>query len=308
MPPCNTATSVTVSSSAVALKDDSMNETKSLPKKRISNKHNADDDPVLKWMYIVLCYLCISMVGWILVAPASWLIPRSTWHRDVLLPLLERMGGFRVVPVVIITKFQEHTLVHFTHILPAAIWAGIIPFQLHPTWRHQHRQLHRILGYVFVATALSIATGIGIIVQRKLTYDHSFPDLPPQNPLTHAGSPPALAGLAFWFAGTALYAAHLARTKQYAQHKVWIVRHVATGIFVAIQRFICIPLGVAIVSLTHPPPDPVPSWLQRDVFGGAGTAAALTSILLGEYAIHRIKSKTSRLQLAPQAHLDRKKQ
>ena len=253
-------------------------------------------DPVLKWLYIALCYLCFNMVSWIMVTPASWLISRSTWHREVLIPWIRQNGGFRVVPEAVITKYQGHTLVQFTHIVPAAIWAAIVPFQLHPTWRHRHRKLHRILGYVFVITALPIAAGIGFIVQRKLTNTYDFPDdnLPPQNKLLDVGNPPGLALLALWFAGTALYAAHLARTKRYQEHKYWIIRHVAGGSFVALQRFLFIPLAIAVLRFTHPPPDPVPAWLQRDVFGGTGTSATLTTMILGEYAIYRMSSAAKR--------------
>ena len=259
-------------------------------------------DPVLKWLYIILCYLCISMVVWIMISPASWLLERSTWHQEVLLPFLRANGSFRAIPEAVVTKYQGHTLVQFTHIVPAAIWATIVPFQLHPTWRNRHRKLHRILGYIFIMMVLLIAIGIGIIVQRKLTNTYDFPNdnLPPQNKLLDVGYPPGLAVLALWFWGTAWYAVYLARRTthrykhHYHHHQRWIIRHVAAGIFVAVQRFFYIPLAMMVLRFTHPPPDPIPAWLQRDIFGGAGNAAALTTILLGEYAIHRLSLMTGK--------------
>lgn len=295
MPPCN----VELSPALLKEGNGSSQKRKVTPLDRTAQNHNIEThkphrvyDPVLKWLYLVLCYLCISMVFWILVSPASWLISRSAWHREVLIPFIRLKGGFRVIPEAVITKYQGHTLVHFTHIVPAAMWAAIVPWQLHPSWRHRHRKLHRILGYIFVMMVLPIAAGIGIIAQRKLTNAYDFPndDLPPQNKLLDVGYPPALAVLACWFAGTAFYAAYLARTKRYQRHQYWMIRHVATGIFVAVQRFLFIPVAIAVLRFTHPPPDPLPAWLQRDIFGGTGNCAVVTAILLGEYAVYRMAS------------------
>ena len=122
-----------------------------------SNSHNdtkerrtaeTSSDPVLKWMYVVTTYLCVGMVVQILVAPASWLLERSSWHQEVMMPFLRKKLFFRLVPEVILSKYQGHTLVQFTHVVPGAFWAGIIPFQLHSTWRKSHRKAHRFMGYL----------------------------------------------------------------------------------------------------------------------------------------------------------------
>lgn len=107
-----------------------------------------ESDPMLKWLFIVLAYLCVNMVVWIMVSPASWLIERSSFHREVILPFLRENGNFRVVPEVIVTKYKGHSLVQFTHMVPGALWAGMIPFQVHPTWRKNHRKAHRVMGYL----------------------------------------------------------------------------------------------------------------------------------------------------------------
>jgi len=261
-------------------------QEKTTPRK--ASTHYSKPDPVLQWMYVGLCYLCFCMCVWILVAPASWLISRSRWHQEVMLPFMRRMDSFRVTPEHVITKYQVHGIVHFTHIAPAAIWSAIAPFQLHPNWRDRHRTLHRLLGYLFLATALPIACGVLIIVDRKLTFGHSFPELPPQNLWTDSGYPPFLTLLACWFAGTVLYAIYLARHKRYMQHRIWMIRHIAGGIFVAVQRFVYIPLCILVLTMTHPPPKPISPWLQREIFGGTAVAAGLTAILLGEWAVYRI--------------------
>lgn len=95
----------------------------------VKSKH----DPILAVLHVVTTWLCISMVFWILILPASWMIDKSKFHRVTLRPFLEKLGSFRLLPSVLITKYQYHPAVHFTRLLPGAVWASIIPFQLHPT-------------------------------------------------------------------------------------------------------------------------------------------------------------------------------
>lgn len=204
-----------------------------------TSRDDDDDDQVLKGMYWVTCYLCASMFSWIMVTPASWLIGYSALHRDILLPLLVDMGVFFLVPTSIVTKYSDQPLIHLTHILPGALWVAIIPFQLHPTWRNSHRKLHRLLGYVFVAASLLIATGVFIILDRDLTYHHFFDQLPPVE--DDRGENLFLSALTLWFAGTGLQAVRMARARDFDRHQKWMLRHVAAGLWVAAQRMLIIP-------------------------------------------------------------------
>jgi len=265
--------------------------SESAPRFNQENQNADEHDPILKLMYIVTCYLCINMFSWIMFAPASWLIGRSSFHREVVLPFLASIGGFRVVPEEIVTKYQGHSLIHFTHIVPGAIWAAVIPFQLHQKWRMKHRKLHRIFGYLFLAASLLMAVGIFVIVQRELTFDHFFPDLPPSKVLILPN--PLLLSLALWFAGTAIHSVRMARAGRYKSHQKWVVRHVASGLWVAGQRFLAIPFCTSVTRLTHPAPDEFPRWLQRAIFAGTGIAAILSFLSLGELAVGRISNRTN---------------
>ena len=74
-----------------------------------------------------------------------------------------------------------------------------------------------------------------------------------------------------------------ARSKDFYSHKKYIYRHVASGLWVAIQRII--------IGLSGPKKD---SEHMRDFFSDAGTAGTILSVSLGELAIfleERIRKK-----------------
>lgn len=241
-------------------------------------------DPILKQLYAATVYLCYAMVFWIMIAPASWLISRSRFHREVIIPLLlDSNFFFLVAPDSIITKYQGHDMVHFFHLIPGAIWAALVPLQLHPTWRNQHRTLHRRLGYLFLACTLSMTAGIFIIFQRKLTYEQYFPDLEPH--WFHQVQTPFQGTVALWFVYTALQAVLLARAKKIQQHQKWMIRHVASGIWISMQRMVFFGLANVYFKLTF---QQTSSSFQRDYFAIAGDLSWLICVVLGEYAHKRM--------------------
>lgn len=242
-------------------------------------------DPIMKGVHIATACLSFSMVVWIMFVPASWLIGRSWFHREVVLPYLERQNFFFVAAATsTITKFQDHSLVHFTHLIPSAIWSGIVPFQLHPTWRNQNRKLHRVLGYLFFASCFPVTAGVFIILHRKLTYEHFFPDLEPNPLLVYQDY--FLGSIAIWFLITAIQAVRMARAKKILDHKKWMYRHVASGIWIAVQRIILYPIVIVYFKLTLGPNEKAGRWAQRETFSVTGTLAYWLTILLGEY-VHR---------------------
>ena len=245
------------------------------------------NDPILRSLYFLLVYLCIGMFIWIIFLPASWLVSRSQYHREVVLPFLDRIHFFWILPRVTVTKFQGHLLAEFTHILPGAAWVALIPFQLHPSMRRKYPKAHRWLGYLFVALSLSIAIGIFIMQYKRLTYDYFFPELPPR--IADTTQIPATWLVTSWFAWTGIHAVQLARAKQYTQHQVYMIRHVASGVWVSTQRMIIFPLVNLICYLVLPPPREISRWFQREAFGGTANLAMIMTALVGEYAIRRLQ-------------------
>jgi len=142
-----------------------------------------------------------------------------------------------------------------------------------------------------VLISLLMAFGVVVIINRKLTFHHNFPDVPHG---AHVVAEPILLGLAGWFVYTCMQAVRMARSGQYRLHQKWMIRHVASGLWVAAQRLIVFPIFTPIFDFLYPPPDAiVPRWLQREAFAGAGILGIILCFPAAEYAIQRISTHPS---------------
>lgn len=234
---------------------------------------------ILRGLYIATSCLCGLMVCWILIYPASWLVGRSSFHDK----LLEKTLGNndRVTSMDISLKYKGHSCVQLTHNLPSVIWAAAIPFQLHPALRKQYKRLHRITGYLFFSTSMLMMVGVVIIFQRGLLYEHSFTDLPPLK----FSSIPSVLAIGVWFLITAITAAVQARAKNFQSHQRFVIRHVASGIWVALQRAMLMTVstfkfGSAFTRLQ-----------QRALFSDAAFLSIAICLLSGEVAIYLLEAE-----------------
>lgn len=116
----------------------------------------------------------------------------------------------------------------FMHILPAGLWSVIAPIQLSPTFRSKHRTAHRRMGRLFIALSVSMSFGLVAIVKSGASK------------LDEITVPWAtlLLTLNAYFLAAALLAVYHARGKRMAKHRVWILRHVAMGYSVHLQRLL----------------------------------------------------------------------
>ncbi|CAM9951603.1 unnamed protein product [Ectocarpus sp. 12 AP-2014] len=114
----------------------------------------------------------------------------------------------------------------FMHILPAGLWSVIAPLQLNPSFRAKHRTAHRRLGRLFIFMSVSISLGLIPLVLN----------VAPKTPDSRGGSGALL--FAGYFLVTGLLAVHHARNKRFAHHRVWMLRHVAMGYSVHMQRLL----------------------------------------------------------------------
>ena len=236
----------------------------------------------LRALYIFTTFLCLLMVAWIGIFPSSWLMGRSDWHdRIINETLVNPYDGTSVSPRTV-TKYAGHGLVQFTHIVPGAIWAGAIPFQLHSTFRRQHRWAHKMTGYAFVICALLMAFGICVIFARDLTYHNDYDGIPPPDDLELLQMKISTTLLTAWFALTALLAVYNAGwAKDFKSHQKWIMRHIGSGLWIAVQRVILmIYQGAGLMS----------GPLQvRNLFGNAATGSVVVTVVLAEFAIRCLK-------------------
>lgn len=200
---------------------------------------------VLMALYIALCGLCVMMVSWILVMPGSWMLGNpfvperlSKFTEDLFRKNVDE--GKVPVPPSLVFKYKGHTLVQMLHILPAAIWSAIIPFQLHPDARKMYRGAHKVSGYIFAFMSVCIFLGIGVIDQRGLYYHLvDFPGIPHNEHESEFGLSHHVEFfkiVALWFFFTIVVAVYKATKRQYAAHQRFILRHIAAGIWVAVQR------------------------------------------------------------------------
>lgn len=176
------------------------------------------------------------MLIWILVLPSSafqetdFLIHKSELLKAARREMLKNENNF--LPRDLFAKYKGHNAVHFTHILPGALWAALVPIQLHPGIRKSNRTLHRISGYIFFLTSFLIVVGIFLIINRGLTFENYLDD----NTVKKRMITPSMILVACWFSLTAIIALLQARRKRFDLHQTWIIRHIAAGIWVSIQR------------------------------------------------------------------------
>ena len=129
-------------------------------------------------MYAAVVGLCIMMVFWVLFIPGSCAPFRAMLAEKV-------MAKQTIVPPSLIGKYAGHPMVCFTHVLPAAAWSALIPFQLHPASRSEFPRLHRIAGRVFLFLSALVLIGYALIQSRGLGFHrHDFPGLRPQQSIS----------------------------------------------------------------------------------------------------------------------------
>lgn len=241
---------------------------------------------LLKWVYIMTCGLCIFMIIWILVLPSSAFQDSNIFQQNsqFLHSAAKEMQKNRnnFLPRDLLTKYKGHTAVHLTHTLPGALWMSLIPFQLHPGIRKSHRTLHRITGYIFFLSTILITIGIFIIIQRDLVFEHYLDDKDANTKyITRLGILQIL-----WFSWSAGSALLQAKKKRFYCHQKWIIRHIAAGIWVAIQR-VLIAVSSPIISSFDIFIDNS-QLVQRHYFEKIGFSALVISFVIGEICIVKI--------------------
>lgn len=231
-----------------------------------------DKSPVLVAIYRFTTLLCIFIVLWILFLPGSAIYPYSAWHQRTV-PLIF-FQPHSVTPPDIITKYQQAPLVQALHIVPGAVWAILVPPQMHSQVRKYYRFGHKVGGYMLAVAAMLIGIGAGWIIHQGLFHENFFPDL---EPLSYSGAPGILL-LAIYFVGSMTCSIYMAAVRgDYHLHRKWMVRHIASGIWISLQR-------ILLSTLFNWPPFTRDQ--QRDIFPRVGILAIIITLSIGEWAIY----------------------
>lgn len=229
-----------------------------------------------KYLYVLACILSMFMFTVVMIFPSSWMMGHSNIHDTIVTKLMiDPYDGTQISPLTV-TKYTGHPAIQFSHILPAAFWSLSVPFQLHEGFRRSYRTIHTRMGYAFLATTFLMTYGIFLIFARKLSYiDHDYPTAPSVTWMESSISKLFQIIMACWFVFTSMMAVYKARKKEFISHKQYIYRHVASGLWVALQRIILMIAG--------PQKDPEQ---MRALFGYAAYVAVPISMLLGEMAVY----------------------
>ena len=190
------------------------------------------------------------------------------------------------IPPLLIQKFKGHSAVHWTHTFPSALWSAVIPFQIHRGFRNRNRRLHRIMGYAFMTSSAVMMVGVVSIYQRNLLFI-KFLDHVPSG--TFFVSEVGIVLMGAWFVLTAAMAVMEARRRRFPAHQYWIVRHIGSGIWVAVMRIL-----VILVKPIFDPPfhhGSITQMTQGRVFSYAGFLGMLVTVCTSEYAVRLLKAE-----------------
>jgi len=267
-----------------------------------------DGDSIIK---AVVTASALFMAVWVFVLPGSMWVGMLPERDSFMENTYVDVAGF-VAPSSLIYKYSRlGQTVGLTHALPGAIWAILAPCQLSSDVRNvAGGSLHKVLGRLMLTAAAVLMVGYSIIDSNQLYADHvDFSD--------HGGGlaaaadefnaqslggilPPFNIGglymLAAWFTFTGVQTfVTSAITRDIRAHRIWAMRHVAAGLWVAAQRplfaLVRILQGLALGANAASSPE-----LMADAFYYCGYVATLVYILTAEWAVQRnqvVKTSTS---------------
>lgn len=223
----------------------------------------------------VLRGLCLFMAAWVLVFPASW---RTGFDAAHAARLQSALTAPVPVPPDTLTKLTGDPVARFCHVLTSSAWSLLAAAQLDPTLRRRRPALHRRLGYAFFLSGLVVMVGY-LSMERSGKVDYG-----PHN----AWARPLLRTSAAWFVLTAGLALRSAVRRRFDDHRRWVLRHLSSGLWVAVQRLLVGPLfmplhfvGLADFSDTGPPGAKVTGFVAASVLAAALTLAACEVHLAG---------------------------
>jgi len=144
-------------------------------------------------------------------------------RRTLVLLWPAQFGGMQSNPAAgLNTGFAKHTALTLIHILPGALFLGLVPFQFAGSIRQKHLQLHRWMGRCLVVLGLII--GISALV---MSYKMNI-----GGPNETAAT--TLFAILFLICLVKAYI-HI-RRKEVARHREWMIRMYGVGLGVATTR------------------------------------------------------------------------
>uniref|UniRef100_A0A7S3PVE7 Uncharacterized protein n=1 Tax=Chaetoceros debilis TaxID=122233 RepID=A0A7S3PVE7_9STRA len=249
----------------------------------------------LRIIYAFTAFLSLFMLMWILVLPATVFL--DTEKKDTIWNRIHQKAGFNILnsspfmPPRILSKYDRQTLVQFTHQIPGAVWVACIPLQFHPSIRRTYLNFHRYVGRLFVTSSFVCMMGAVVIHMKKLSTENFLEGveiimlpLPFLN-ISVISFWECMTGA--WFIYTVSESISYVRRKEIQNHQIWIVRHVASGLWVAVQRLLMGPSAFAtnkIAALIGA--NVTAGYKHRIIFYAPMLIGQCVTFGVGEYAVH----------------------
>jgi len=209
-----------------------------------SKSKSMTSEKVLKVLYILVACLCMMMINWVFLFPATWALGLSEGHKNRLEAFTKIQS---IVPPSLLMKYEGHPDIQLGHTLMSGFWSMCVPFQIHEGLRKKYRTAHRWVGYFFTLFGVCMMVGLALIDHRKLSFlDNDFQDVPESAPISALGfgflnHHLVMRLMGVWFLTTLAVAVLAARRRDFVTHRKWIYRHVGSGIWVAVQRLYVVP-------------------------------------------------------------------
>ncbi len=188
------------------------------------------------------------MAFWIFVFPATFRASPSNDYGK----FLEETMNLSPFRSSLMTKYKNHPAVQYLHILPAGAWSLCIPLQLTPAIRKSFPTLHKLVGWFTIISSALLFLSVFIIHHRKLDYIQSEYALEASLFIERAAELPTLYGWtlsllirivpfftavsAAWFMFSSITALRCILRRDIYLHRIWMIRHVGSGLGVAVQR------------------------------------------------------------------------
>ncbi|KAG1678619.1 hypothetical protein FOA52_012626 [Chlamydomonas sp. UWO 241] len=210
------------------------------------------------WLKATVVGLTMFAVTWIFVTPGTWMAGTVPGHQQRLEHLTQVISAAFPVPSDVITKYEHFPFVRFAHILGSSVWAAAAAVQVQGP--QLPRYMHRASAIVMLVFGIIVMAGFAAIELQGLST--KSPDAGIRGHISAK-----LWVLCAWFLFTAFMAGRMGVRARRAwqagvgggrgggggvgggsvaselqalrfEHSSWGLRHIASGIWVLVQRLL----------------------------------------------------------------------
>ena len=236
-------------------------------------------------IYVFTTFVCLSMALQISISITPFFLSFIGKDSSNAREIQTKLDVALHLPPKLITKYNGHNLVKLTHIAPALFWVLAIPIQFHRGIRIKYRTFHKYIGRIFLFTSFLMIFGVAVIFYRGLTYEKYLEDTKPITlPFLNIAVVETLqTAVSVRFLQSGALAIAYARKRKFDEHRIWIIRHCAMGLWVVLLRLVSL-LASPFYLMLYGPVE-APGYIRGRIFFWSGVTGFILSYNIGEYAI-----------------------